>query len=264
MKGLLSPQIFYAPVSKCVQSKWKQYRPFETILCFSRWSRKRTPTASQKQKQIGLKILYFFKQISSTTDFEHLSHSIAFAWPNPYYDLWKNVFCLGILTTIKFEKNSVIGNLLRWTPFLICQTYSSPFFDYISIKKYLHPVVWGFAALWVQKNYKDRKILMKKIANLRKMATSFRRKNQQDERASEASDFLCTRLQMCTKHLETVSTLRNHFMFLQMVEKRDTNSLSETEANWTQNSIFSSNQFPVQEMSSILHIQSRLHDQAIT
>ena len=96
------------------------------------------------------------------------------------------------------------------------------------------------------------------------MATSFRRKKHRDERASEASDFLCTRFQMCTKQLETVSTLRNHFMFLQMVEKKDTYSLSETEANWTRNSLFFSNQFPVQEFSSIFHIQSRLHDQAIT
>ena len=70
------------------------------------------------------------------------------------------------------------------------------------------------------------------------MATSFRRKKHQDERASEASDVLRTRFQMCTKHLETVSTLRNHFMFLQMVGKKDTNSFSETEANWTQNSLF--------------------------
>ena len=30
---------------------------------------KRTPTASQKQKQIGLKTLYFFEQISNTRDF---------------------------------------------------------------------------------------------------------------------------------------------------------------------------------------------------
>ena len=69
---------------------------------------------------------------------------------------------------------------------------------------------------------------------------------------------------MCKKNLETVSTLRNHFMFLQMVGKKDTNSFSETEANWTQNSIFFSNQLPVQEISSICHIQSRLHDQTIT
>ena len=61
MKGLLRPQIFYAPVSKCVQCIWKQYRPLETILIFSRWSGKRTPTASQKQKQIELKIQYFFR-----------------------------------------------------------------------------------------------------------------------------------------------------------------------------------------------------------
>ena len=95
------------------------------------------------------------------------------------------------------------------------------------------------------------------------MATSFRRKKHQDERASEASDFLCTRFKMCTKHLETVSTIRNHFIFLQMVEKKDTNSVSETEANWTQNSIFL-NQLPVQEISSICLIQSRLHNQTIT
>ena len=49
-----------------------------------------------------------------------------------------------------------------------------------------------------------------------------------------------------------------------MVEKKDTNSLSETEVNWTQNSPFFSNQFPVQEISSIFYIQSRLHDQDIT
>ena len=96
------------------------------------------------------------------------------------------------------------------------------------------------------------------------MATSFGRKKHQDERAFEASDSLCIRFQRCKKLLETVSTLRNRFKFLQMVEKKDTNSLSEIEANWTQNSIFFSNQFPVQEISRIFHMQSRLHDQAIT
>ena len=79
------------------------------------------------------------------------------------------------------------------------------------------------------------------------MATSFGRKKHQDERAFEASDSLCIRFQRCKKLLETVSTLRNHFLFLQMVGKKDTNSLSETEANWTQNSLFFSNQFLVQE-----------------
>ena len=69
MKGLLRPQMFTAPVSTCVQSIWKQYRSLETILCFSRWSRKRTPTAPQKQNQIGLKILYFFQLIASSRDF---------------------------------------------------------------------------------------------------------------------------------------------------------------------------------------------------
>ena len=96
------------------------------------------------------------------------------------------------------------------------------------------------------------------------MATSFRRRKHQDETASEASDFLCTRFQMCTKNLETVATVRNHFMFLQMVVKKDTYSLSETEANWTRNCLFFSNQFPVQEFFSIFHNQLRLQDQAIT
>ena len=65
-----------------------------------------------------------------------------------------------------------------------------------SIKKFWWPVIWGLGP----KNYKDRRILMKKIANFRKMATSFRRKKHQDERASEASDFLSTQFQICTKH----------------------------------------------------------------
>ena len=34
-------------------------------------------------------------------------------------------------------------------------------FDHISIKKYLQPVIWGFAALRGQKNYKDRRNWMK-------------------------------------------------------------------------------------------------------
>ena len=68
--------------------------------------------------------------------------------------------------------------------------------------------------------------LMKPTANMRKNATSFRPKKQQDENASEASDFLCTRFQMSTKHLEPVTTIRNQYMFLQEVEKKDTNSPS--------------------------------------
>ena len=68
--------------------------------------------------------------------------------------------------------------------------------------------------------------LMKQTANMRKNTTSFRPKNHQDENASEASDFLCTRFQMSTKHLEPVTTIRNQYMFLQEVEKKDTNSPS--------------------------------------
>ena len=67
---------------------------------------------------------------------------------------------------------------------------------------------------------------MKQTANMRKSATSFRPKKHQDENTSEASDFLCTRFQMSTKHLEPVPTIRNQYMFLQEVEKKDTNSPS--------------------------------------
>ena len=68
--------------------------------------------------------------------------------------------------------------------------------------------------------------LMKHTANMRKKATSFRPKKQQDKNASVASDFLCTRFQMSTKHLEPVTTIRNQYLFLQEVEKKDTNSPS--------------------------------------
>ena len=70
------------------------------------------------------------------------------------------------------------------------------------------------------------KNLMKQTANMRKNATSFRPKKHQDENRSEASDVLCTRFQMSTKHLEPVTTIRNQYMFLQEVEKKDTNSPS--------------------------------------
>ena len=68
--------------------------------------------------------------------------------------------------------------------------------------------------------------LMKHTANMRKNATSFRSKKHQDENASEASDILCTRFQMSTKHLEPETTIRNQYMFLQEVEKKDTKSPS--------------------------------------
>ena len=65
---------------------------------------------------------------------------------------------------------------------------------------------------------------MKQTENMRKKATSLRPKKHQDENASEASDFLCTRFQMSTEHLEPVKTIRNQYMFLQEVENKDTNS----------------------------------------
>ena len=68
--------------------------------------------------------------------------------------------------------------------------------------------------------------LMKRTANMRKKATSFRPKKHRGEKASEALDFLCTRFQMSTKHLEPVTTIRKQYMFLQKVEKKDTKSSS--------------------------------------
>ena len=161
MKGYLRPQIFYAPFSKCVQCIWKQLRPLETILCFSRWSRKRTPTASQKQKQIGLKFSIFCDQFlvqefSSFFNPQSRLHDQAITMNQGKCVLSRNT------DNYKFwNKFLVIGNLLRWTPFVVFQTYSSPFFDQISFKRYLQPVIWGFTALWGRKNYKDRRILMK-------------------------------------------------------------------------------------------------------
>ena len=48
MKRLLRHEMFWAPVSKNVQTNLKQYQPLETILCFSGWSRKSTSSAAQK------------------------------------------------------------------------------------------------------------------------------------------------------------------------------------------------------------------------
>ena len=96
------------------------------------------------------------------------------------------------------------------------------------------------------------------------MATSFRRKKHQDERASEASDFLCTRFQMCTKHLETVATLGNHFMFLQMVEEKGKLQPLRNRSKLDSKFSILFNHFQVQEFSSVFHIQLRLHDQVIT
>ena len=160
-KGLLRPQIFYAPVSKCVQSIWKQYRPLETILCFSRWSGKRTPTASQKQKQIGLEIAYFFRfnfQFKSFLAFFTINRDCRI---KPLLWIRKNVLSRNTDNYKVWNKFWVIGNLLRWTPFVVFQSHSSPFLDHISSDRYLKSVIWGFAELWGQKNYKDRRILMK-------------------------------------------------------------------------------------------------------
>ena len=76
------------------------------------------------------------------------------------------------------------------------------------------------------KKFQYMKNLMKQTENMREKATSFRPKKHQDESASEASDFLCTHFQMSPKHLEPVTTFSNQYMFLQEVEKKDTNSPS--------------------------------------
>ena len=153
MKGFPRPQIFYAPVSKCVQSIWKHNRPLETILCFSRWSRKRTPTASQKQKQIELKILYFFR-----TNFQFKSFPAFFTFNlvcmiKPL--LWIREKCVPSRNTDNYKvwnKYWVIGNLIRWTPFVIFQKYSSPFLI-IYQSKSIYSLLYG-----VFRRYEARKI----------------------------------------------------------------------------------------------------------
>ena len=124
--------------------------------------KKRTPTASQKQKQIGLNILDFFR-----TNFQFKRFPAFFTFNcvcmiKPL--LWIREKCVLSRNTDSYKvwnKFWVMGNLLRWTPFVIFQKSSSPFFDHISIKKYLQPVIWVFVVLWGQKNHKDRRILMK-------------------------------------------------------------------------------------------------------
>ena len=68
--------------------------------------------------------------------------------------------------------------------------------------------------------------LMKQTENLREKATSFKPKKHQDENASGASDFLRNHFQMSTRHLEPITTITKQYMFLQEVEKKDTNSPS--------------------------------------
>ena len=140
-KGLKRPQIFYAPFSKCVQSIWKHYRPSESILCFSRWSRKRTPTASQKQKQIGLKILYIFQPISSLKVFQRFSYLIASRWPNHYCELGRNVFSLGIPTTTNFETNFTYRKFSYMDTICHLSNVFIALFGFNLFNKYLQPVV---------------------------------------------------------------------------------------------------------------------------
>ena len=153
MNERLSPQFFYAPVSKCVQSIWKQYRPLETILCFSRWSTKRTPTASQKQKQIGLEIPYFFRTNFQFKSFLAFFTFIRVCMIKPLLRLKEKCVLSRNNDNFKvWNKFWVIGNLLRWALFVVFQTHSSPFLNHLSIDSYLKSVIWGLRC------YEARKI----------------------------------------------------------------------------------------------------------
>ena len=68
---------------------------------------------------------------------------------------------------------------------------------------------------------------------------------------------------MCTKHLETVSTLRNHFMFQDGREKGHQQLLRNRSKLDSKFSILL-NQFPFQEFSSVFHSELRLHEQVVT
>ena len=68
--------------------------------------------------------------------------------------------------------------------------------------------------------------LMKQTANTRKKATSLRPKKHQDEIASEASDFFMHPFPDVYQAFETSNNIRKQYMFLQKVEKKDTNSRS--------------------------------------
>ena len=185
MKGLLSFQIFYAPFSKWVQSIWKQYRPLETILYFSRWSRKRTPTASQKQKQIELKILYFFR-----TNFQFKSFPAFFTFNRVCMIkplLWIREKCVSSRNTDNYKvwnKYWVIGNLLRWTPFVIFQKYSSPFLI-IYQSKSIYSLLYG-----VLRRYEARKITKIEEFWWNKLRTSEKWQPHSDEKSTKMKGLL--------------------------------------------------------------------------
>ena len=84
------------------------------------------------------------------------------------------------------------------------------------------------------------------------MTTSFRRKNHKEERFSDASDFFA-HVSKCVQSiwkqyqpLETIS--------LDGLEKGHHQAPLETEANWTQNTLFFTSKFQFKRISAFFHI----------
>ena len=116
----------------------------------------------------------------------------------------------------------------------------------IAFKKNLQLVGKRFTALWVQKNYKDRRFLMQKIANSGKIATSFGRKKAPRWKGFWGLKFLCTSFQCVksiSKQFRPLETILCFSRGSRKKEKGHQQPLSETDANWTQSSLFFANNF---------------------
>ena len=68
--------------------------------------------------------------------------------------------------------------------------------------------------------------LMKQTANMRKMQPHSGQKSTKMKTHQRPQIFYAPVFQMSTKHMEPVTTIRNQYLFLQEVEKKDTNSPS--------------------------------------
>ena len=77
------------------------------------------------------------------------------------------------------------------------------------------------------KNFQELRNVTIKNSEFEKKVTSFRPKKHQEENNSEASHFLSTKFHNPTKPLEPLKTIKNQYMFLQIIEKRTRFSLTK-------------------------------------
>ena len=130
---------------------------------------------------------------------------LSLSWNAGHSKVWKNI-------------NS--SNFSQLANFFSFQNHSLHSFRLRLFKLGLIKTVWVQKHLWNEIN------LMKETANLREKITSLRPKKNRDESASEASDFLCTRFQMSTKHFGTTNSHQKPIYVSPDGQKKETNSPS--------------------------------------